>query len=476
MRILLVEDKVDFATTIDKALRAIDGCDVIWKQSKASALAALADEPFDVVLLDRRIPSEDGVLDDDANHGWDVFQSIREMSPGTSVWFLTATEDADFSADVLNDYGRNGDIHSCGRNDTVYRVFWKRRMTDCVAAVRTFRADVERTEAINLNQVGDPANLRAEEVRLLKLFARRHGGTSVEARPLSGGLSGARVLRITVRNAAGQPIVTSIAKVGAFDEIDLERERFGGDIARLLPGSAPQLTGEISLGAAGYAGIFFGVVGTEVTDLFAKLVADPNGAAAVPGQLRLAQAPWFAAREAKPVRVSAVRRRLIRDVALVGIQAELQDIDIAAVELAEIDVAQCVQHGDLHCANVLFDDRGRPMFIDYPETGRSLASLDPIALELSTIFHKHAPERHGWPSEAQAGTWPDIDVFAAGAPFEAYLRACREWATGVAGSPQEIWAVGYSYALRQLKYDDTDKVLARAIIRACIASLVGGAN
>ena len=58
----------------------MDGCDVIWKKSKTSALAALADEPFDVVLLVRRIPSEDGVLDDDVNHGWAVFQSIRAKS------------------------------------------------------------------------------------------------------------------------------------------------------------------------------------------------------------------------------------------------------------------------------------------------------------------------------------------------------------------------------------------------------------
>jgi thiamine kinase-like enzyme len=173
------------------------------------------------------------------------------------------------------------------------------------------------------------------------------------------------------------------------------------------------------------------------------------------------------------VRVGAIRRRLIGDVALANIEGELQGIDIVAVELLEIDVAHCVQHGDLHCANVLFDDRGLPMFIDYPETGRTLASLDPIALELSTVFHKHAPDRHGWPSEAQAVDWPDVGAFAAGAPYEAYLRACREWAMAVAGSQQEVLAVGYAYALRQLKYDDTDKVLARAIVRGCISALTG---
>ena len=52
------------------------------------------------------------------------------------------------------------------------------------------------------------------------------------------------------------------------------------------------------------------------------------------------------------------------------------------------------------------------------------------------------------------------------------MRACRAWAVEVAASEQEVLAVAYGYALRQLKYDDTDKVLARAVIRACIAGLL----
>lgn len=91
-------------------------------------------------------------------------------------------------------------------------------------------------------------------------------------------------MRVTVLNAANMPILTSIAKLGNFSEIETERIKYRNEIARLVPGSTPQLTGEITLGAAGYAGIFYGVVGTEVTDLFKKLELDPNGAAAVPEQ------------------------------------------------------------------------------------------------------------------------------------------------------------------------------------------------
>lgn len=475
MRILLVEDKVDFAASIEKAIIAIDGCEVIWKRSKAGALGALEEESFDVVILDRRIPTEDDFLDDHQDHGWAVFQAIAERKPGTSVWFLTGTVDADFAVEMLRDHGRRGDIHCCGRNDPVHQVFWKDKMTACVAAVRAFRADVQQTDQIHLEHAGKPINLSADEIRLLKLFGRRYGGSKIQVRSLAGGLSGARVLRVTVFNGAGAPQITSVAKVGAFNEIEVERGKYHAEVVKLAPGSFPQMIAQIGLGAGHYAGIFYGVVGTEVKSLFDFLADDPAAGAVVPVQLRSDQATWHGARQSERLRVSTIRRSLVSDVVLQGLGNELVGFELGPVEAIEIEVARCVQHCDLHCANVLFDDVARPMVIDYPEIGRSLASLDPIALELSTIFHRDAPGRAGWPSEDQAINWTDIDQFCAGSPYDAYLRACRTWALENAGSEREVWAVGYSYALRQLKYTDTDKTLARAIVRGCVARLLGGA-
>jgi hypothetical protein len=49
-----------------------------------------------------------------------------------------------------------------------------------------------------------------------------------------------------------------------------------------------------------------------------------------------------------------------------------------------------------------------------------------------------------------------------------FIAACRERANGEAASPEEVVAVAYAYGVRQLKYEDTDKTLARALIRGCI--------
>lgn len=374
---------------------------------------------------------------------------------------------------MLNAHGKRGDIHSCGREDPLYQVYWKDKMTDCIAAVRSFRAEVEQTDGIHLVQVGSQANLRVEEVRLLKLFGRLHQGARVEVRVLQGGLSGARVFRVSVFNAAGAVEIMSVARIGSFEDIAAERSKYRTEIVKLANGAFPPVTAEFSHGAAGFAGIFYQVVGNEVRSLFDELAANPDGAAAATDRLRLDQGTWHGARRVDRVRVSTVRRALIGDVALQMHIHLLGGIHLAALENLEIDVARCVQHCDLHCGNVLFDNSGRPMVIDYPDTGEAFASLDPIALELSTIFHKDAPDREGWPTEAQAGQWADLDAFCAGSAYEPFIRKCRAWAESVAASPQEVFAVAYSYALRQLKYDDTDKELVRVIVSACIAAIVG---
>lgn len=472
MRVLLVEDKIDFAEVVEKAIRAIEGSELSWKRSKTGALAVLAEEHFDVVILDRRIPTEDDFLDDHQDHGWEVFQAITEQQPGTSVWFLTGTVDADFPTEVLNAHSKRGDIHSCGREDALYQVFWKDKMPKCVAALKEFRSEVQQTDNIQLLQVGTPVNLRAEEVRLLKLFGRRHQGARVEVRVLQGGLSGARVFRVSVFNAAGAVKIMTVARIGSFKDIATERQKYQIEIVKLAIGAFPPVTAEVSHGASGYAGIFYKVVGAEVRSLFDVLTADQGAAAAAADLLRKDQGTWHGARQFERVRVSAVRRALIGDVALQQHENIVSDLDLAAVENVEIDVARCVQHCDLHCGNILFDDNGRPMVIDYPDTGAAFASFDPVTLELSTIFHKDAPDRGGWPTEAQANQWLDIDAFCAGSPYEPFIRSCRTWAEGVAASQQEVLAVAYGYALRQLKYDDTDKTLVRAIVKSCIAGIV----
>src|ERR1700722_14543423 len=105
MRVLLIEDNTTFASTVERAFGAIHEVDdLVWVRSRDSALQRIKDEAFDLILLDRKLPSADEVLDDHIDHGCAVYQFIRDYSPGTPVWFLTGTEDADFATDINNEY------------------------------------------------------------------------------------------------------------------------------------------------------------------------------------------------------------------------------------------------------------------------------------------------------------------------------------------------------------------------------------
>jgi len=148
----------------------------------------------------------------------------------------------------------------------------------------------------------------------------------------------------------------------------------------------------------------------------------------------------------------------------------LGGIDITAIEACTVTAAHCFQHGDLHCANVVFDQRGHAMLIDFGDAGPSFAAIDPVTLELCTIFHsQRATLPPGWPTEEGMSQWMAADRFVENCAFTPFIMACRQWAMAVSGSPEEVAAVAYAYAVRQLKYGDTDKNLARTLIRACSA-------
>lgn len=469
MRVLLVEDHADFASEVEREVRSIPGCELVWSASRDSALHRIdAGEDFCLVILDRRIPTADGVLDDHFEHGWRVFQAIQAQLAGTPVWFLTATEDPDFAADLANDYARQADLNGRQQPEAMYRVFWKRRIVDCMRALRQFADQHLALERIAITRPAE-MRLRDAEARTIRLFGRRHLGASVDVQALGGGLSQSRVLRISVRAADGRTLITTVAKVSSLQETAAEAERYRTEISRLRAGGFPQLTEKIEAGAGNVGGLFYGLVGETVESLFDRIVARHADLERIPPSLHGIMQPWYGAKRVDDVQVSQIRRRFIGDTSLPRVQGHLAGLDIAATENCLVRAAECCQHCDLHCANTVFDDRGQAMLIDFGDTGLSFASVDPVTMELSTVFHSQRNRLPAdWPTVENMRNWTDVALFVRGCSFPGFISACRAWALAEAGSADEIVAVAYGYGLRQLKYDDTDKNLARALVQCCI--------
>jgi hypothetical protein len=84
---------------------------------------------------------------------------------------------------------------------------------------------------------------------------------------------------------------------------------------------------------------------------------------------------------------------------------------------------------------------------------------------LSLLFHPDSAGICGsWPTIDQARNWGALNSYLVNCPFPEFVTELRSWALRVAGGNREIAASAYSYLIRQLKYPDTDKLIAMALL------------
>jgi len=164
-RILIVEDEPAIADTIQYALET-DGFETICRQTGTEALAVMADETVDLIVLDVGLP--------DLN-GFELCKQIRK-SHATPVIFLTARAD-----EIDRVVGLE-----IGGDDYVTKPFSPRELSARVKAVLrrtaagmtpvscgdTFQVDDSRRR---ITYCGQPLELSRYEYNILKTFISRPG-------------------------------------------------------------------------------------------------------------------------------------------------------------------------------------------------------------------------------------------------------------------------------------------------------------
>ena len=90
-KILLVDDEERFRTTLGKMLRA-QGFEVTATDSGPGALNELAQNPYDVILLDMRMPGMDGL---------ETLTAIKQSHPDPEVIVLTGHASVDAAMDII---------------------------------------------------------------------------------------------------------------------------------------------------------------------------------------------------------------------------------------------------------------------------------------------------------------------------------------------------------------------------------------
>jgi len=436
-------------------------------QSRDSALQALQNGCFDLVVLDRKLPTSDGALDEDVSHGETIYGYLKSEVPGVPIRFWTAFPDDDYYDRKMADVQQE-DIWGTGEKPTV-GLIPKSRFDRVKTTIAEVKAALEALDTIELRQrFGKQVDLTDIERRIVKIFAKRQSGTAIEVSALSGGYSSAKVLRAAVFVGVHQTHLT-VGKITTLKELSGELRRFQ-QFSRLRPGAAPGIVCQVRAGAGLLGGTFYQLATGFDRSLFDVLAVNPQDGAKIGQAIRTLVQPWANPSTQRSGPVKELRRAFVSDDTFAEIAESLKQLNLERFEALEVTWMECDSHGDLHGENVLVNDTLTPILIDFGEAGIWPAAADPLALELSALFHRAGPlKKAGWPSADAAQHWFNAHDYLAACPYAPYVRACRDWAYDAAPGNRALYATAYAYLVRQFKYPDTDKDLAKALIGAVIS-------
>ena len=463
LHVLFVEDNDDFVEELHDIFGRLPGDnDIRVADSRDQAYEILENEFLDLVILDLKILTESGALDADPQHGHAVFNKIRSVAPGTPIFVLTGSPAEGFLSELVLRNQQQIDIWSEGEKTGTIQFLKKYDIDRCPEKLTPIAQAIERLANVELEAGG--LNLSLAEDRLVRIFAKKCQGARCTVSELGGGLSGAHVIRLRVTNHQGVLVHDAVAKLSKPADIQREGDCYDTHITRLVPAATPRKLATLEYGAHKLAGIFFGLAEGSNETAFDIARDSPEKAGAVICSVETAMARWINGVPETRTTIRKIRRRLLSDEQLDQVQGRFGLDWIQNFEDREVQARWACSHGDLHGKNIFVSPAGSQL-IDYGDVGDGPASLDPVTLELSLLFHPHAPAMDGaWPSAEQAKAWGNLEVYLDRCPFPEFVGECRAWAKRATAGSREIAGSAYSYLVRQLKYEDTDKVLALALL------------
>jgi CheY-like chemotaxis protein len=468
MRLLIVEDDLSYVKTVSLELKAeVSGLEVHISNSRESAFLELDNYEFDLILCDLKIPTVDGGLDEEIEHGLAVHGKARQVSQGTPIIFISAFGTVSITAKLIQQTNKE-DVFGLG---TGYQMidFVEKAIDDCVTKVKYFANEMGILDEIEVSQGTANLSLTPSQKRILRIYARRLGGAIVHLTELGGGLSTARTLRVKVVDANGTNKALAVAKLNTLAKVEDEIKRFERHVAPMLgPGACSFISSKVLAGAYNTGGVFYQLAEGYDSSIYSVLATNSANAVSVIPKLKAIMVSWRDGLQ-KQTTIGKIRSALVSDEDVQRFAQELAGIDWSVFENSPVSVRECVRHRDLHGMNVLVSNSTSPLLIDYGEVGIACGSIDPLTLELGILFHPKGKELRGeWPNPAEARLWHDLEVYVARCPVKEFVKACREWAVYDAAGNKELYANAYAYAMRQLKYPDTDHGLAKAIISSAM--------
>lgn len=465
-KILIVEDEKSVFDVIERTL--IEKCsliDIRIVKNKKEAINILEDNKyfFDLISLDLQIPIDVEKLDKSPTNGLAVLSACQTYAKGTPLIILTGTSTMDMMENFIS-MSNTLPIWFDNNYSTIEH-FQKRNIDKYIPQIESMCNSVLSLFDIEL-EIKNTKELSIEHDRLIRMFIKSTSGVRAQVRKIGGGLSGSSVYALFIFNQNGSLTHKTIAKCGPNNEILLDANNYDDYISRLNPSSTPRKLRYIEYGAKAQAGVFYGLA-SDYDMSFFKSSKNYKNTEVIRNYLKSMTVEWQQAKSHTRISIQEIRKNLVSDEKASVIFSEFELDWAESFEAMKIQINSSFYHGDLHGENVLVDtEKGLTTLIDYGDINLGPLTIDPITLECSFLFHPDGIIDSEWPKIENLENWEDIEKYTDGCPVAEEIHFCREWANEVKGSNRELAASLYSYALRQLKYPDTNKEIALSLLEA----------
>lgn len=170
MRVLLVEDEVEMATALRRALARHDVI-VDHVGSLGDALEAIRSQAHDAVLLDRNLPDGEGL---------EAIHDLRRLSAGVPIIVLTASGSVNARVEGLDKGADDYLPKPFAIEELLARLRAVRRRPPVMAPSSIRLANLEINLSPDVEEVtvaGEPLRLRRREKLVLEILVRRQGLT-----------------------------------------------------------------------------------------------------------------------------------------------------------------------------------------------------------------------------------------------------------------------------------------------------------
>lgn len=462
--VLCIEDEEEIRDYLFSELQGLsnDKIEITFAESRDEASSFLQNDFFyDYITLDLTIPITTGSFEKSSSNGLGLLGEVKEKYPGTPVLVLTGTSTVKMMQQFLLT-SNNVDIWYDDRDMPTVSHLEKsnifqflNNISPCISSVLALN-DIELSYSFE--------NLPIAHDRLIRIFAKKNNAEFVKIEVIGGGYSDAKVYALVLNDRRGRVLHRCIAKCGSRKDIDIDSDNFSRLISMLKPEATPRKIDHIRYGAGINSAVFYGLATEHKYSLFS---ACNNGVMSLEVLYSLENilSNWHGNDIEERRQIKDIRRSLLSDESADRLTS-IYGIDEATS--FEENYAQCrvsYIHGDLHGENILVDiDNGVTTLIDYGDVKEECTILDPLTLECSFLFHANSP-CGDWPTISSINEWCNLENYIKDCPYSREIQFCRDWTDKVGVGNRELAACLYSYALRQLKYPDTDKDIAIKLIR-----------